>query len=146
MDRRPISERKSIVHQNALKNPNYAPYCMRCKGLKRMIKTGTLSWGCSCGASHKEPIVGQFGPTTKAESVNLHLLTIEDAMAETPYRNLKIEFTGSADQCEEYATDDDYEWRESTNLNHYPCGGFYLRQADQEMQRDSTCLIPIPKE
>ena len=87
--------------------------------------------------------MGQFGPTTTATSVNLHLLTMDDVVADTPFDKLPIQFTGTADQCEEYATDDDYVWHYSPKREH-PCGGFYFRKSNREMGRDSTCLIALP--
>jgi len=88
--------------------------------------------------------MGQFGPTTTSTEVNLHLLTMDHVVNDTPLNQLPIEFTGSADQCEEYATDDDYVWQHTTKPEH-PCCGFYFRKADLEMGREGTCLIPLPK-
>lgn len=47
---------KSIILTNALKDPNYRPYCMRCRGLVRMEKIAPLFWRCKCGAEHEEKI------------------------------------------------------------------------------------------
>lgn len=44
----------SLVKENALKDPNYAPYCLRCPGLVRMVKVEPLYWRCRCGAQHDE--------------------------------------------------------------------------------------------
>jgi len=42
---------EGTVHTNALKDPTYCPYCMRCSGLIRMKKRGPFSWACdNCGA------------------------------------------------------------------------------------------------
>lgn len=49
-----LSLSNSIVKQNALADPNYRPYCMRCKHLVRMNKVATLYWRCKCGAEHDE--------------------------------------------------------------------------------------------
>lgn len=53
----------SIVRSNALKDPNYAPYCMRCTGLVRMKKIEHMFWKCGCGAQHDER-VNTLPPTT----------------------------------------------------------------------------------
>lgn len=43
------------VRENAENDPDYCPYCLRCRGLVRMIKVANLWWRCStCGAEHKE--------------------------------------------------------------------------------------------
>jgi hypothetical protein len=44
----------SAVRLNAEKDPNYCPYCMRCKGLVRMKKQAHMLWNCKCGAVHDE--------------------------------------------------------------------------------------------
>lgn len=41
-----------FVRINAEKDPNYNPYCIRCKGLVRMKKIEHLYWKCKCGAIH----------------------------------------------------------------------------------------------
>lgn len=45
---------KSIMRQNAEKDPAYCPYCLRCSGLVRMVKVETFLWKCKCGAVHDE--------------------------------------------------------------------------------------------
>ena len=45
----------SLIKQNAIKDPNYCPLCMRCDGLKRMVKVEPLLWRCGeCGVLHDE--------------------------------------------------------------------------------------------
>lgn len=44
----------SSVRANAERDPNYRPYCLRCRGLVRMTKVATMHWKCVCGAEHKE--------------------------------------------------------------------------------------------
>ncbi|SDW93918.1 hypothetical protein [Lysobacter enzymogenes] len=44
----------SIVVANALRDPSYCPYCMRCSGFDRMRKVGLLHWRHHCGAEHDE--------------------------------------------------------------------------------------------
>jgi len=44
-----------IVYENALRDPSYCPYCLRCSGLKRMRKVGEMHWRCDCGAEHVIP-------------------------------------------------------------------------------------------
>lgn len=44
----------SIIKRNALADPSYCPYCLRCKELVRMTKISHLLWGCLCGAIHDE--------------------------------------------------------------------------------------------
>lgn len=38
-----------IILDNVKKDPSYAPYCIPCPGLKRMVKVEFLYWKCSCG-------------------------------------------------------------------------------------------------
>ncbi len=45
---------KSQVLLNAEKDPSYAPYCMRCPRLVRMVKVEPFFWRCKCGAMHDE--------------------------------------------------------------------------------------------
>lgn len=45
---------KSQVLLNAEKDPSYAPYCLRCPGLVRMVKIEPFFWRCKCGAMHDE--------------------------------------------------------------------------------------------
>lgn len=45
---------KSIVRQNAEKDPHYRPYCLRCPGLVRMDTLQPFLWKCRCGAIHDE--------------------------------------------------------------------------------------------
>jgi hypothetical protein len=44
-----------ILHRNFKKDPRYAPYCMRCTGLVRMIRTGEKTAKCKCGAKFTLP-------------------------------------------------------------------------------------------
>ncbi len=45
----------SQVRDNAIKDPTYAPYCMRCSTFDRMRKVETMYWRCArCGAQHDE--------------------------------------------------------------------------------------------
>lgn len=45
----------SQIKINALKDPAYCPYCMRCSGLVRMVNVETMLWRCEkCGAVHDE--------------------------------------------------------------------------------------------
>jgi hypothetical protein len=44
----------STVKENALKDPTYCPYCLRCPSLVRMKKVEPLLWKCHCGAVHDE--------------------------------------------------------------------------------------------
>lgn len=46
--------RLSQVATNALKDPTYCPYCMRCSGAVRMSKVEHLYWRHHCGAEHDE--------------------------------------------------------------------------------------------
>jgi len=45
---------RSIVYQNAMSDPAYRPYCLRCIRLVRMALVEPLYWRCSCGAEHDE--------------------------------------------------------------------------------------------
>lgn len=41
------------IVENAIKDPTYCPYCMRCPGLVRMRKVDQFLWYCGrCGAIH----------------------------------------------------------------------------------------------
>lgn len=47
--------RSSLVRENALADPNYSPYCLRCSTMARMRKVEHMLWRCSkCGAVHDE--------------------------------------------------------------------------------------------
>lgn len=46
----------SVVRQNAEKDSNYAPYCLRCSTMRRMTKIESLLWRCKCGAIHDERV------------------------------------------------------------------------------------------
>lgn len=49
-----MSDLKSQVRVNAERDPNYLPYCLRCRGLVRMRKVADFYWRCDCGAEHDE--------------------------------------------------------------------------------------------
>jgi hypothetical protein len=36
------------------RDPDYAPYCMRCARLVRMVRVEPLYWRCECGAEHDD--------------------------------------------------------------------------------------------
>lgn len=42
---------REIILDNAEKDPTYAPYCLRCKGLVRMRVVERHRWRCGCGAA-----------------------------------------------------------------------------------------------
>jgi hypothetical protein len=46
--------RASIIVRNHAADPRYAPYCMRCNGLRRMVIVEPFYWRHSCGAEHDE--------------------------------------------------------------------------------------------
>lgn len=49
----PRSGTPDLVRENAEKNPDYAPYCLRCTTFARMQKVEAFYWRCaSCGAEH----------------------------------------------------------------------------------------------
>lgn len=41
-----------LIIENAKRNPDYCPYCLRCSGLVRMRKVEPFSWRCDCGAKY----------------------------------------------------------------------------------------------
>jgi len=41
---------REIILGNVEKDPRYAPYCMRCRGLVRMRVVERHYWRCRCGA------------------------------------------------------------------------------------------------
>ncbi len=41
---------REIILGNVEKDPHYAPYCMRCRGLVRMRVVERHYWRCRCGA------------------------------------------------------------------------------------------------
>jgi hypothetical protein len=43
---------RRIILANVEKDPYYAPYCMRCKGLVRMRIVERHYWSCACGAQY----------------------------------------------------------------------------------------------
>lgn len=54
----PFDERawqRDVILRNVAEDPNYAPYCLPCPGLVRMVKIDHLFWHCErCGAQHDE--------------------------------------------------------------------------------------------
>lgn len=46
--------RDFVIVMNHQKDPNYAPYCMRCIGLHRMTVAAPYYWTHHCGAVHDE--------------------------------------------------------------------------------------------
>jgi hypothetical protein len=42
---------REVILRNVEKDPYYAPYCMRCRGLVRMRIVERHCWQCACGAS-----------------------------------------------------------------------------------------------
>ena len=49
-----VSAARQIIISNATRDPNYCPYCGRCRGLVRMWKVAPMYWKCGCGAEHDE--------------------------------------------------------------------------------------------
>ena len=45
---------KSLIRRNAEKDPDYAPYCLRCSRGSRMRQLERFLWWCPCGARHDE--------------------------------------------------------------------------------------------
>lgn len=44
-----------VIVLNHLMDPTYAPYCMRCPGIRRMAVRKPFFWECArCGALHDE--------------------------------------------------------------------------------------------
>lgn len=43
-----------IIVSAAMRDPTYAPYCMRCSGLHRMQIVEPFLWKHDCGAAHDE--------------------------------------------------------------------------------------------
>lgn len=43
-----------VIVLNFIADPTYAPYCMRCSGLKRMKLVEPFLWEHECGAVHDE--------------------------------------------------------------------------------------------
>ena len=41
---------RQVILDNVAKDPYYAPYCMRCRGLVRMERVTLHYWNCRCGA------------------------------------------------------------------------------------------------
>ncbi len=66
---------KTIIRENAERDPPYCPYCLRCLGLVRMIKIATLLWKCKCGAVHDE----RDAPKSAAEEFNSWFFNNEPA-------------------------------------------------------------------
>jgi hypothetical protein len=46
--------RNFFVVSNAISNPRYAPYCLRCTGMQRMKLVEPFLWEHECGAVHDE--------------------------------------------------------------------------------------------
>lgn len=45
------------VVRNHHEDRTYAPYCLRCRGLRRMVVVKPYYFKCSCGAIHDETAV-----------------------------------------------------------------------------------------
>lgn len=43
----------NMASDNMRKDPQYAPYCMRCRGLVRMRRVSLTVAKCKCGAVHE---------------------------------------------------------------------------------------------
>lgn len=43
-----------VIVSNHQRDPYYAPYCMRCRSLRRMKVIEPFLWKCVCGAAHDE--------------------------------------------------------------------------------------------
>ena len=41
---------RKIILDNVERDPHYAPYCLRCRGLVRMRRVTLHYWNCHCGA------------------------------------------------------------------------------------------------
>lgn len=54
------------VISNAIADPTYCPYCLRCKGLVRMRKIAPFYWRCVCGAEHDARSLVKASPTPPA--------------------------------------------------------------------------------
>lgn len=59
------------MRQNAEKDPNYNPYCMRCIGLIRMKKVEPFLWKCHCGAIHDERITMEMNIRMESSSTGI---------------------------------------------------------------------------
>lgn len=68
---------------------------------------------------------------------NLHRLG-EGVDSQQPMVNYPIEFTGTLEECEEYATDDDYHW---VKYQRAPNNGYYFRSTDRESGRKAQILL-----
>jgi hypothetical protein len=44
------SEKMCLIYQKAEADPEYNPYCLRCRGLVRMRWVAPFLWSCTCGA------------------------------------------------------------------------------------------------
>lgn len=53
-----LNNNMSQIRYNVQNDPTYRPYCLRCKGLVRMVRRGHLQWDCRCGAVHDERKTG----------------------------------------------------------------------------------------
>jgi len=50
----PAKAKNWLVVSNAIRNPQYVPYCLRCDGLHRMRLIEPFLWRHDCGAEHDE--------------------------------------------------------------------------------------------
>lgn len=74
----PDEHRRSIIRENAAKNPAYNPYCMRCPGLKRMTRVEPMFWQCDmCKAEHDEREPRSAAEPTKAPE-RMHVCRYRD--------------------------------------------------------------------
>ena len=61
-----------IVRRNMVRDSKYAPYCMRCSGVVRMVRVTLTLARCACGAEHDistAPITINYDPIRKCTVV-----------------------------------------------------------------------------
>jgi hypothetical protein len=74
-DRKPVVDLSKahsyVIASNHNDDPNYAPYCMRCRGLHRMKVVEPFLWEHICGAIHDErQVLTKVAPATCQCTIN----------------------------------------------------------------------------
>lgn len=94
-----------FAHQNALKDPTYAPYCMICPGLKRAKIVAPFVWHCDCGGTRDDRIAMAL-VALHAETTRIKYTTGIDLLSVIPMAVLGADKIDRVDFPELFMEDD----------------------------------------
>lgn len=148
----------NIVRDNALKDPNYAPYCLR-SGCWRMAKVGYMQWECQrCGNKCDERLEHEKRTGwIKAEEAKVKKC-VNEPCPECPF-NRKVKpgtLGGSPVQvyagqingpfvlaCHMHVNFDDPNWRAELNYTNTPqCAGAAIFRANLGVSHRMPAALP----